>query len=79
MIPQNSSLKVIIKLIFYACIVISGCAVFIGLIYLLVNGVDVFVQYRLYILSKPLTYVVIGIMVLGVVVNYFGVKMEENK
>jgi hypothetical protein len=71
MMPQNTSLIVIIKLIFYICVLISAGAVLIGLIYLVVNGLDVFVQYRLYILSKPLTYVVILVMIACVVVNNF--------
>jgi hypothetical protein len=45
---------------------------------LLVNGVDVFLQYRLYILSRPLTYVVIVVMVLCIVVNYLSVKKAEK-
>jgi hypothetical protein len=73
------AMKVFIKLIFYICILISAGAVFIGLIYLAVNGLDVFKQYRLYILTKPLTYAVIGVMIACVVVNYLSVKMEENK
>jgi hypothetical protein len=71
-------MKVIIKLIFHICFVISAVAVLIGLIYLVVNGLDVFLQYRLFILSKPLTYVVISGMVLCVLVNYLNAKKEEK-
>jgi hypothetical protein len=51
-------------------LLISAVAVLIGLIFLLVNGLDVFMQYRLYILSKPLTYVVITVMVLCIILTY---------
>jgi hypothetical protein len=71
-------MKVIIKLIFYFCFLISAGAVFIGLIYLVANGVDVFLQYRLYILSKPLTYVVIGVMILCAVANYLSQREKQK-
>jgi len=71
-------MKVIIKFVFYLCVIISAVAVLIGLIYLVVNGPDVFMQYRLYILSKPLTYVVVGVMILCVVVNYLTVRKREK-
>jgi hypothetical protein len=71
-------MKVIIKLIFYVCALISAGAVFIGLIYLVVNGLDVFMQYRLYMLSKSLTYGVIGVMVLCVIKNYFA-RNNQNE
>ena len=67
-------MKAMIKVIFYICVLLSAGSVFIGIVFLLVNGVDVFLQYRLYILSKPLTYVVIGIMVFCVIANYLGKK-----
>jgi len=70
--------KIIIKLIFYICVIISAGTVFIGLIYLVVNGLDVFLQYRLYILSKPLTYVVMALMVLCVIANYLAEKNAEK-
>jgi hypothetical protein len=74
LLSGNMSMKGIIKLIFYLYSLISAGAVFIGIVYLLVNGVDVFLQYRLYLLSKPLTYVVIAVMILCVIVNYFSRK-----
>ena len=73
------AMKVTIKLIFYICLLISAVAIFIGLIFLVVNGLDVFMQYRLYILSKPSTYVIIGVMITCVVLSYFMVRNRESK
>jgi len=58
-------------------VLLSAGAVFIGIVYLPVNGIDVFLQYRIYILSKPLTYVVIGVMVFCIVANYFTQKNQK--
>jgi len=52
--------------------------IFIGLLYFIIGGLDVFLQYRLYILSKPLTYVVIGVMVVCVIANYLAEKNHEK-
>ncbi|HXL58214.1 MAG TPA: hypothetical protein VN958_18260, partial [Chitinophagaceae bacterium] len=44
--------------------------IFIGLLYLIVGGLDTFLQYRFYILSKSLAYVVLAVMTVCVIGNY---------